>query len=35
VVLLQSGHPDKAKPWAQRAYQLDPVRGESLVRRFS
>jgi superkiller protein 3 len=34
VVLLQSGHPDKAKPWAQRAYQLDPVRGESLVRRF-
>ena len=35
VVLLQAGHPDQAKPWAQRAYQLDPVRGESLVRRFT
>jgi len=34
VVLMQSGHPEKAKPWAQRAYQLDPVRGESLVRKF-
>lgn len=34
VVLLQGGFPEKAKPWAQRAYQLDPVRGEALVRRF-
>jgi len=34
VVLLQGGHPEKARPWAQRAYQLDPVRGEALVRRF-
>jgi len=34
VVLMQAGHHDQAKPWAQRAYQLDPVRGESLVRKF-
>ena len=34
VVLLQGGYPEKARPWAQRAYQLDPVRGEGLVRRF-
>jgi tetratricopeptide (TPR) repeat protein len=34
VVLLQGGYPEKARPWAQRAYQLDPVRGEALVRRF-
>ncbi len=34
VILMQAGHHDQAKPWAQRAYQLDPVRGESLARKF-
>ncbi len=34
VILLQNGQRDQAKPWAQRAYQLDPVRGEKLVRNF-
>ena len=34
VILLRAGHKEKAKPWAQRAYQLDPVRGEALVRKF-
>jgi len=32
VILLQTGDIAGAKPWAQRAYQLNPVDGEALLR---
>ncbi|MBU1221235.1 tetratricopeptide repeat protein [Myxococcota bacterium] len=34
VILLEAGRFNEAKKWAQRAYQLDPEKGESLVRMF-
>ncbi|MDA3864098.1 MAG: tetratricopeptide repeat protein [Deltaproteobacteria bacterium] len=34
LILIKNKRHAEAKKWAQRAYQLDPIRGEKLVKNF-